>query len=351
MFRQLEDLEVRDNDDEIASCLLRAHFASFLDGIESGHIELTTAKRLHDELGARLHLLGYLDTNLTGMGRPLPAQTAWAAFRFAVRKTGDSRYSKRRLPHKLTDKRKPSRAYGGLPLVTLGELGWHEQLVRVGATVGSTNYDLRGITHEVIDSNVDDRTWLSRCVECMTAAIAAGLAPPGKYLKGSAAAIIWLAPLDSRIEALLGTCSADGLPQGATDRIRDMLGLWVGNGDPKPYVIIRIRPHKPLYAPNVITAAAYPRFRHRPTRFMAAAPHAGLTYNLNRAQASVCPGLREVVATGIRTIQAEEFVSCGAPGSLGSDDEILAAHMEYAKHVCRRRSWRGILRKLEKAVK
>lgn len=355
MFAQLAKLEISrtDPDDLPSSYLLQAHLASLLDGVEAGHIASDTAKLFRRKFAAELRRVGYIGPGLKLTGVPLQAQVVWNAFLDAVRLTGEARHTKLKRPHKLADSRKPTSGYASTELVTLGELSWHAALVQLGVKLDPSYGDLDGIVEEDIKLNGHDRRFLARCVHCLSIALSSGAVPVRTLLKDSSRAVVWLAPHADRVQALIDSRTSLGLNQATADDLRDLLGLWAQDGvRPRPLAVFKIAPGKQLYAPNAITANGYPRFRHRPKRLMASGPHVGLTYNLNRRLASAWPGSAEVVAIGVKMNEVVEIIAAGTPKRLPSSHrQILAAHREYSRHVSGRRSWLGILRKLDTLVK
>ena len=350
MFVQLEDVATDDHHQSCGFALLSAQLAAFLDGIELGDIDHSSAQALRDVFEGLLRARGLLDPSGVRGAAPLPGDALWNAFRAALTTVADSAHPKRGLIHGLADTRDPNPAFAAGPFVSLGPIHYHAAKIRHGAALlGDRNYV--STDEDEILLMARDLDWLAQCAVCLTAALDDG-AFDADYLKGRAEYVVWLAPEQGRVDYLATQRSGSRLASAATDRLRDLLGLWAEDGHgQRPLAMFRLEA-SPLYAPNVISAAGYERFRHRSGRYRRGAPTAGLTYNLDPAVRAAQPGSSEVIAVGVTMATVREAIACGTPSAIDKrPPQLLAAHKDYAKQVCRRRSWKTILRRLEDALK
>lgn len=353
-FSQLNNLKVLDPtardraDHTINLCLVQAHLASLLDAVELAHVSADAASAVRDALEYELKDRGYLDAAALPTAKPLTARNAWAMLGAAIITAGDLIDTSVGRPHKLSDRRTPTPVYRGSILVTLGPLHYHFELIRRGAS--TIDRSLEFVLPSKILARKRDLPFLEKCALSLNEGLKCPEARRA-YLKGSHDHIAWLAPELERVATLIDTQVGTRLPQPATDQLRDLLGLWAENGRvARPLALFRCE-HSPVYAPNVITARGYERFRHRPRRRLAAAPMAGLTYNLDAALGRRYPGSCEVVAVGVTMDQVIDTIACGTPSRMSSArPNLVAAHIDYAEAARGRRSWPTILKKLDELI-
>jgi hypothetical protein len=329
-------------------CLVQAHAASLLDAVEAGHVGGSAASAVRDAFEKELQTRGFLDAAAAPTAKVLTARDAWASFGAAILTAGDLIDARFRRPHKLADRRTPTPIYKDSIFVTLGPLHHHVDLIRRGAP--AIDHSLQLVSRTKILSRKRDMSFLEKCALSLNE----GLKAPGArsaYLKGSSDHIAWLAPEFERVAALVATRVGMRLPQADTDQLRDLLGLWSENGRvARPLALFRCE-HTPLYAPNVVTARTYERFRHRPRRRLAAAPMAGLTYNLDPVQARRHPGSCELVAVGVTMDQVIETIACGMPSAISpARSKMVAAYLKYAETARDGRSWATIVKKLDELI-
>jgi hypothetical protein len=332
----------------MAFCLVQAHLASLLDAVQLGHVDAEAASAVRDCLESELQGRGFLDASTIATGSPFTPRDAWAALGAAIITAGDVINAATGRAHKLSDTRTPTAVYEDSIFVTLGPLHYHIDLIRAGALI--VDPSLRFVSQTKILNRRADLPFLERCALSLNE----GLKLPEArraFLKGARDHIVWLAPELERVAALVDAQSGARLPPSATKQLRDLLGLWAENGRvARPLALFRCE-HTPLYAPNVITARGYERFRHRPRRRMAAAPMAGLTYNLDCTLARRYPGSCELVAVGVAMDQVLDTIACGIPAPIPkSRSANVTAHVNYADTTRAGRSWRTIIRELDATI-
>lgn len=113
MYRQLTAIEIVDDDDREMACLLLAHLASLLDGVEPGHIDALAFEAL--TAGFRAELVGqrFLDARGIATGAPLRAAPLWNCFRHAVSTVAEQAHSGTGNPYALSDTRDPDPDHEG----------------------------------------------------------------------------------------------------------------------------------------------------------------------------------------------------------------------------------------------
>ena len=341
--------------DEEKSALLLAHFASLLDGVTAGHVDRHAFLFLADSLQHELTTLGLLNGAGRSTGVPLRAEVLWNAFVSAVGDTATAPHPTTGKPFAFADTRLPDPDYCDHNFITISQLEYQVKAVQTGAAaLGKTH--LEHVSRHDIARQAGRRAKLTEIVDCVTMALSLGSPMLSDFLKGSAERIVWITPIESRVEvpgrveALLDMVDLYGVSQIALDELRNLLGLWMEDGaNDRPLAVFYVKCTPGLSAPNVITASAYPRFRHRPVGRQKEAPNAGLTFNLDRALAATYPGACEVVGSGIPLGQVVAVRLCGQPSPFGfiDADEELKAHQEYSRDVSDGRSWQSILLALE----
>ncbi len=326
--------------------VLKAHLACLLDGVDQGHISLASASRFRDVLAVRLRTRGFLDEGLKPTAKPLTAAAIWKQFAQAAKQVGNELDSTK-VPHKLSDLRQPGPVFGKTPTITVAELKYQDALIREGAA------DLRLPTLARIRRNniavLRDRDQIRDCARALKHRLLKMTPAPAGYLKGTKETTVWVVPVLDPISDLVNAPQPHILEQLQTTTLRNILGLWNYIG-PKtsPLAVFFLEPRATVHAPNVITANGYARFRHRTKKFMAMAPTAGLTYNLDQRALQATPGVPEIVTVGVELSHVTDVVACGCPDQLLlTPPDRRDAFRNYWAYLADKRSFNRILAELE----
>ncbi len=349
MFGQFEVLTAVDDRARNALMLLQAHIASFVDGLRHGHISRDSGREVRRQLARTLTRTGIIDHALTRVAADVEAETLWLQFKAAVTEVGDLHCSTTKRPHKLADTRRADTAYASAAIVSISPLHHHADLINKGAKKLGWP-DLETVTKD--DIAAMDADELAQCAECLLAAIRNRRQAKRFLLKQNATDTVWIAPITGDIPDLVDDAHGKTLTQDQISRLRDLLGLWREDGRKgRPLAAFFLDARSDLYAPNVITAAGYERFRHRPDALIAADPTAGLTYNLNRLWAVTAPGAAEVVSVAVNFAEISHVIACDPLRPFDtSPSAVKAAHKTFADDVTAKRPFGILLRDLDTAL-
>jgi hypothetical protein len=345
VYAKLLAITVLDDMDEEKGWLLQAHLGSLLEGIISGHLDREAFEIFTSRFELELTNRGLLDADGNLNGVSARAELIWNCFVRSAINAAAEPHPVAGTPLALSDTRYPDRDYCNTDLITVSQIEFQDDVVRLGAQLLGKDH-LERVTRHDIARQAKNRARLAEVVECINAGIPSRSTA---YLKGTAECVVWLTPLDGRVPTLLSTVDADGVVQGATDELRNLLGLWMEDGlSPRPLAAFYVRCSSGLRAPNVITASGYVRFRHRPVSSVPEAPNAGLTFNLDQSRARTFPGCCELVAAQIVLGQVTNVRLCGQPSTFDySRDSELKRHRDYAEIARGGRSWREVVDSLE----
>ena len=349
VFSQLYNLVTRGRRCENATYLLEAHLASFLDAIVQGHISQESARSVRDALAGELRTLDVLDDDNRRTAQRFTVSALWDEFGGAVRQVGEAECPIAKRPHKLADSRPTSAAYDGVNVVTVSSLLYFLPVIRLGAAARGYKRLTNATKHQLLRASDD---LLLEAVACIRKALEGSLAGLSPFLKGVESRTVWIAPVEGHVESLVSVARDQLLEQHRTDALRDLLGLWELNGATRaPVIAFFLKAQPDVFAPNVITAGGYARFRHRPAGLMSSAPSAGLTYNLDREEAKSVPGAAEIVAIGVKFKDVANILGCRRPKPFGmSANEITKSHEVFAAEVANGLTLPMLLAELERNI-